>query len=455
MTLEIEPGDAEQLMLSGMLQHRDAVWDVTQIIQPADFIVPKHVVIGEAILRLALRNEPTDPVAVSDELGADLSRAGGADYLHKLHWMAPTWRNAGYYALIVRKESIRRHMRETSAALIQLANDASLDPDEAIAQARAKIDDIGNLDTTATEPFTAVIDRIALNIGNTHEGIPTPWEALTRNLGGLLPGKLYVIAARPGAGKSALALQMAVGMQNYGHVGFFSLEMGEEEIAQRLVSQGARIPHNVVKGPNALDGHYARRRDAWLVMKPTQLLIDDRAVDLAAIRAQIRTWYREFDQSTKPEKERTPNHALSGIVIDYLQLMSGSKEWAGNKVQQISEISRQLKLMAKEFNVPVIALSQMNRGIEGRSDKVPMLSDLRDSGSIEQDADVVIFLQKADEEDANPDHLYLIVEKNRSGPRGRTTLLWEGHHMRAVDDTMLKADQYEDEAMDSGQAWAS
>lgn len=423
---------AEQSALGGMLLSKDAVADVIETLKGADFYVPKHELIFEAILSLYSHGEPTDVVAVTDELikTGELGRAGGADYLHTLTSIVPTAANAGYYAGIVSERAILRRLVDAGTRIVQLGYAGEGDAADIVNNAQAEIYSVTGSETAEDYvPLTVAVDAAVEEIeaangrDGTMTGIPTGFRELDELTNGLHGGQMIVVAARPAMGKSTLALDFARAAA-IGHnepAIFFSLEMGKSEIAMRLLSAEGAIPlQNMRKG--TLDP-----RD-WTTVAATRgrindapLYIDDSPnMTLVEIRAKCRRL-----------KQR---EGLRLVVIDYLQLMTSGKR-VESRQQEVSEFSRALKLLAKELQVPVIALSQLNRGAEQRSDKKPAISDLRESGSIEQDADMVILLHReaAYDKDIRPGEADLIVAKHRNGPTATITVAFQGHYSRFMD----------------------
>ncbi len=423
---------AEQSTLGGMLLSKDAVADVIETLRGVDFYVPKHELIFEAILSLYSHGEPTDVVAVTDELikTGDLSRAGGADYLHSLTSIVPTAANAGYYASIVAERAILRRLVDAGTRIVQLGYDGQGDATDLVNNAQAEIYGVtGSQDAEDYVPLNVAVDAAVEEIeaasgrDGTMTGVPTGFKELDDLTNGLHPGQMIVIAARPAMGKSTLALDLARSAA-IGHnepAIFFSLEMGKSEIAMRLLSAEGAVPlQNMRKG--MLD-----QRD-WRTVAQTRgrineapLYIDDSPnMTLVEIRAKCRRL-----------KQRA---GLKMVIIDYLQLMTSGKR-VESRQQEVSEFSRALKLLAKELQVPVIALSQLNRGPEQRTDKKPAISDLRESGSIEQDADMVILLHRDSVYDADtrPGEADLIVAKHRNGPTKTINIAFQGHFSRFAD----------------------
>ena len=411
---------AEQSALGGMLLSKDAVADVIESVKGIDFYIPKHEVIFEALLTLYSHGEPTDVVTVTDELikTGELSRAGGAEYLHTLTSIVPTAANAGYYAQIVAERAMLRRLVEAGTRIVQMGYSGQGEALDLVTNAQAAI-----YGTTGND---AAVDEIEAARGRDGQmtGIPTGFSGLDQLTNGLHPGQMIIIAARPAMGKSTLALDIAraAAIKHDMPTIFFSLEMGRSEIAMRLMSAEGAIPlQNMRKG--SLD-----QRD-WTTIAAVRgrindapLYIDDSPnMTLVEIRAKCRRL-----------KQRV---GLKMVVIDYLQLMTSGKR-VESRQQEVSEFSRALKLLAKELGVPVIALSQLNRGPEQRADKKPALSDLRESGSIEQDADMVVLLHResAYERDSpRAGEADLIVAKHRNGPTDTITVAFQGHFSRFTD----------------------
>jgi len=422
---------AEQSVLGGMLLSKDAISEVVEILRERDFYRPAHELIYDAILDLYSRGEPADPVTVAAELTkrGDLTRAGGAPYLHTLISSVPTAANASYYAKIIRERAIMRRLVEAGTKIVQLGYTVEGEVDEAVNQAQAEVHAVTERRAAEdyiqlSELLPAAFDEIEkISSGVVGEGIKTGFKDLDALTHGFHPGNMIVLAARPAVGKSTLGLDIA----RYAsiHKGdtsvIFSLEMSRSEITMRMLSAEARVPLNNIRSGSLSDDEWARMARRMGEISEAPLFIDDSPnLSLMEIRAKARRL-----------KQR---HNLKLIVIDYLQLMTSGKR-VENRQQEVSEFSRQLKLLAKELNVPVVAISQLNRSPEQRSDKKPMLSDLRESGSIEQDADVVILLHRDDlyDQQARSGEADLIVAKHRNGPTRTITVSAQLHFARFTD----------------------
>ena len=424
---------AEQSALGGMMLSKDAVADVIETVRGIDFYVPKHEVVFDAILSLYSHGEPTDVIAVTDELTktGELQRAGGVEYLHTLTSLVPTAANAGYYASIVAERALLRRLVEAGTRIVQMGYAGEGEVTDLVNNAQAEIYAVtGSTESEdyvpLTEAVTAAIDEIeaAKHTDGKMTGVPTGFADLDELTNGFHPGQMIIVAARPAMGKSTLALDFARAASIHHDLPsiFFSLEMGKSEIAMRLLSAEASVPLQIMR-KGTVDA-----RD-WTTIASTRgrindapLYIDDSPnMTLVEIRAKCRRL-----------KQRV---GLKMVVIDYLQLMTSGKR-VESRQQEVSEFSRALKLLAKELQVPVIALSQLNRGPEQRADKMPALSDLRESGSIEQDADMVILLHResAYERDSpRAGEADLIVAKHRNGPTRTITVAFHGHFSRFAD----------------------
>jgi replicative DNA helicase len=424
---------AEQSVLGGMLLSKDAISDVIEVIRPADHYRPAHQLIHEAILDLYARGEPADAITVNNELirRGELGKIGGGTYLHTLIASVPTAANAGYYARIVRERAILRRLVEAGTRIVQMGYMGDAEADEMVDRAQAEVyavtdrriaEDYHSL----SEIMPGALDEIeAISThGGTMTGVPTGFSDLDALTNGLHPGQMIVIAARPAVGKSALALDFAraATIRHQLPTVLFSLEMGRNEITMRLLAAEARVPMHIMRSGQMSDDDWARLARRMSEVADAPLFIDDSPnMSLMEIRAKCRRL-----------KQR---HDLKLVIIDYLQLMSSPKR-VENRQQEVSEMSRSLKLLAKELEVPVVALSQLNRGPEQRTDKKPMVSDLRESGSIEQDADVVILLHREDayeKESPRAGEADLIVAKHRNGPTATVTVAFQGHYSRFVD----------------------
>jgi replicative DNA helicase len=426
--------EAEQSVLGGMLISKDAIADVIEVLRPGDFYRPAHQVIYEAAVDLYGRGEPVDQITVAAELtrqGA-MQRAGGAAYLIDLAGFVPTAASAGYYAKIVAEQAILRRLVEAGTRIAQLGYaGGGGDVDDIVDRAQQAIFDVTERRTSedyirledVMQPTLDEIEAIGSRGGALH-GVPTGFKDLDALTNGLHPGQLVIVAARPAIGKSTLALDMARAAA-IGHdqaAVLFSLEMSKHEITVRLLSAEARVPLQNMRTGRMTDDDWSRLARRMGEVAAAPLFIDDSAnLTMAEIRAKARRLRQR--------------HHLRLVVVDYLQLMAAPRR-VENRQQEVSEISRSMKLLAKELDVPVVVLSQLNRGPEARADRKPQLSDLRESGAIEQDADLVILLYREDahdKESARAGEADLIVAKHRNGPTSVVTVAFQGHYSRFID----------------------
>ena len=429
---------AEQSALGGMLLSKNAIADVIEVTRREDFYIPKHELIFDAILTLYAAGEPTDVVTITDALvkTGELARAGGADYLHTLTSITPSAANAGYYAGIVHQHALRRHMHEVVTAGAQSALDGRINPIDAIDDMQQKLDTLGAAGHVTLEPIgTYAFDGFVEGLeSGPPRYVPTPWWDLNRYVGGFREGALHVIAARPAQGKSVIALQAALRLALEGPVAFVSLEMGKDEISGRMVAQMGDVllqsltSHQL--NPAAWSKLAMVRKNVQKL--PLYVVESDEVSTLAELRAFARAVARKA-----PKGKR-----LGGVVVDYLQLLT-SGERVESRQQEVSQFTRSLKLLARQLGCPVIALSQLNRAASGRKDPRPVLTDLRESGSIEQDADTVWLLHR--DEEKTPNDLEIHVAKNRHGQNGRVTLKWEGQFARALSRDWTATTMFADE----------
>lgn len=421
---------AEQSVLGGMLLSKDAIADVVESLRASDFYKPAHETIYEAILSLYGHGSPADAITVADELKkrGELTRVGGASYIHTLIASVPTAANAQYYAEIVKEHAIMRRLIEAGTKIAQLGYANETEVDTLVDQAQAEIYAV--TDDNAKEDYVSFSDALEETINeidaNSNRpdgvyGVPTDFIEFDELTGGLHGGQMIVIAARPGVGKSTLALDIArsASIHHQMTTVFFSLEMSRTELAMRILSAEGKIPMSELKKGDLGTEGWTNLATLQGRIDSAPLFIDDSPnMTLMEIRAKCRRLKQRND--------------LKLVVLDYLQLMSSGKK-VESRQQEVSEFSRSLKLLAKELDVPVIALSQLNRGSEQRTDKRPMVSDLRESGSIEQDADMVILLHREDM--YNPDservgEADMIIAKHRGGPTRTIPLAFSGKYSR-------------------------
>jgi replicative DNA helicase len=424
---------AEQSVLGAMLLSKDAIADVVEVLRSEDFYRPAHQLVYDVALDLYGRGEPADAVTVSAELTriGELGRVGGAPYLHTLVASVPTAANAGYYARIVKERAVLRRLVEAGTRIVQMGYAGDGDVDMIVDRAQAAVYDITDKRTSEDYlPLAEImpgtleeIDAIASR-GGSLAGVPTGFADLDSLTNGLHAGQMIIIAARPAIGKSTVGLDLArsASIRHGLTSAIFSLEMSRNEIAMRLLSAEASIALNHLRGGTMSDNDWQKLARKMSAVSEAPLFIDDSPnMTMMEIRAKCRRL-----------KQR---HDLRLVIIDYLQLMTSGKK-VESRQQEVSEFSRALKLLAKELEVPVIAISQLNRGPEQRTDKKPMLSDLRESGSLEQDADMVILLHREDayeRESPRAGEADFIVAKHRNGPTNTVTVAFQGHYSRFVD----------------------
>ena len=416
-----------------MLLSKDAIADVVEVVREGDFYRPAHQTIYSAILDLYGKGEPADAVTVAAELAksGDIARIGGATYLHTLVSMVPTAANGGYYGRIVREQAILRRLVEAGTRIVQMGYTGTGDVDDMVDRAQAEVYDV--TDRRTSEDYLPLRDIMGealneieaiSNRGGEMIGVPTGFIELDKLTNGLHPGQLVIVAARPALGKSTLGLDIcrAASIKHGLASVIFSLEMSRNEIVMRLLSAEAQVPLHHMRAGTMSDADWTKLASKMGTVSEAPLFIDDSPnMTLMEIRAKCRRL-----------KQR---HDLRLVVVDYLQLMTSGKR-VESRQQEVSEFSRSLKLLAKELEVPVIAISQLNRGAEQRTDKRPLLADLRESGSLEQDADVVVLLHREDayeRESPRAGEADFIVAKHRNGPTATVTVAFQGHYSRFVD----------------------
>jgi replicative DNA helicase len=426
---------AEQSVLGGMMLSKDAIADVVEVLRPNDFYRPAHQLVYDCILDLYSRGEPADAVTVAAELErrGEIRRVGGAPYLHTLIATVPTAANASYYAEIVAEKATLRRLVEAGTRIVQLGYSGAegADINEVVDRAQSSIYEVTERRTTEDyvaleellQPTMDEIDAIASR-GGTSLGVPTGFADLEAVTNGLHPGQMIIVAARPGIGKSTLGLDFARSCSvTHGMTSvIFSLEMSRTEIVMRMLSAEAKIRLQDMRGGRMTDDDWTRLARRMSEISEAPLFVDDSPnMTMMEIRAKARRL-----------KQR---HDLKLVVVDYMQLMTSGKR-VESRQQEVSEFSRQLKLLAKELEVPVVAISQLNRGPEQRTDKRPMLSDLRESGSLEQDADMVILINRPDafeRDDPRAGEADLILAKHRAGPTATITVAHQLHYSRFAD----------------------
>jgi replicative DNA helicase len=424
---------AEQSALGGMLLSQEACAEVFESVKGSDFYAPKHELVFEAVATLFGKGEPIDVITVTDELmkQGNLVKAGGADYLHTLTSIVPTAANAAFYAKIVQEKATLRRLVEVGTKIAQLGYANEGDVEDLVNEAQERVYQVGGASVTEdyvglSTSIEAAINEIesAQKRGGDMVGVPTGFIELDDLTHGFHPGQLIIVAARPAVGKSTIALDFArhAAVKANKPTIFFSLEMGRAEIAMRLLSAESNIYLQNMRKGTIGDNEWARLAQVRGQINDAPLYIDDSPnLTLVEIRAKCRRLAQRV--------------GLKMVVIDYIQLMTSGKK-VESRQQEVSEFSRALKLLAKELQVPVIALSQLNRQAEQTKDKKPEISHLRESGSLEQDADVVILLHRegiGERDHPRAGEADIILAKQRSGPTGTVTVAFQGQYSRFMN----------------------
>ena len=436
--------EAEQSVLGAMLIDKEAIAKATEILSAEDFYREAHRVIFSAMLEIYNKNEAVDMITVTDILRRDnkLEDVGGIAYITSLANVVLTAANVKYHAEIVAEKSVLRQLVKVSTEIAAMGYEANDEVGVLLDTAESRILEISNRKKRADfTPISAVlmdsvqnIEKLLNNKGGL-TGIPTGFNDLDKLTSGLHPSDFIILAARPSMGKTALALNIVQNVALRAHkrvggdprsVAFFSLEMSKEQLVNRMLCAEANIDSQRLRIGEMKEDDWTHLWDACDVMSKAKIYIDDTAgITVMDMRSRARRLKAE--------------HGLDLIVVDYLQLMQGSgkRNTSGDRQQEVSEISRSLKALARELEVPVLALSQLSRGVEARQVKRPMLSDLRESGSLEQDADIVAFLYREDY--YNPEtenkHTELIIAKHRNGPVDTVNLFFHKQFTKFVGFT--------------------
>ena len=434
--------EAESSLIGSLLIDKDAIIKVADIVSTEDFYVAKNAHIFEAILGLFERREPIDVVTLAEGLSksGNLESVGGASYLTELVNSVPSSAHVAQYAHIVADKATLRRLIDAASTINKMAYTENNPLDSVLDEAEQALFAVSQ--KHLKQNFTPINDILTQSFErldglhkdkNTLRGIPTGYKELDGLLAGLQNSDLIILAARPSMGKTSLALNIAqhVAVSEGIPVGIFSLEMSKEQLIDRLLSSEAGIDSWKLRTGNLEDKDFEKINKAMGQLSEAPIFIDDSAM---ANVMEMRTKARRLQSE----------HDLGLIVIDYLQLMSGRNSNGENRVQEISEISRGLKGLARELNVPVVALSQLSRSVEMRNPKIPQLSDLRESGSIEQDADVVMFIYREDyyEKDSERKNIAdVLVKKHRNGPTGDVELYFlpEQMQFRSIDKAHKQA----------------
>ncbi|MDJ1111663.1 replicative DNA helicase [Macrococcus sp. S115] len=453
---------AEQSVLGAIFIDNEVLSSVLEVLVPGHFYRQSHQHIFEAMMTLSEKNEIVDIVTVVDQMTSDgtLEAAGGEMYLVDLAAIVPSARNVDFYADIVYKDAVKRRLIHTADTIMADGYNETLDLETLLSDAEKRIMEVST--SRGTEGFQEIKDVLTQVFNNAEEldknqgqtpGIPTGYRDLDQMTAGFNRNDLIIIAARPSVGKTAFALNIATQVATHDRgdetpysVGIFSLEMGADQLATRMICSTGNVDSNRLR-TGTMDGEdWNRFTVAVGKLSKTNIYIDDTpGIRITDIRSKCRRLKQE--------------HGLDMILIDYLQLIQGSgSRSSDNRQQEVSEISRMLKALARELECPVIALSQLSRGVEQRQDKRPMMSDIRESGSIEQDADIVAFLYRDDyynrgngedgeeEVDAGAQEengeIEIIIAKQRNGPTGTVKLHFLKQYNKFTDIDYAHSDVY-------------
>ncbi|MES1982593.1 MAG: replicative DNA helicase [Pseudomonadota bacterium] len=430
--------EAEQSVLGGILLDTTA-WDkITDLIAESDFYRSEHRLIFRHIARLTDHARPVDVITVAESLenNAELDKAGGLAYLGALAQNVPSAANIRRYAEIVRERAIMRKLAEVGSDIASSAyNPGGRDARQLLDEAESRVFEIAEAGERGSQGFVAipplltkVVERIETLYGRDNAsdvtGISTGFTDLDSMTSGLQPGDLVIVAGRPSMGKTAFSINIAehVALEGGKPVAIFSMEMGGTQLAMRMIGSVGKLNQHTLRTGKLEDDDWSRMTHALGRLNDAPIFIDETAaLNALELRSRARRLHRQ-------------NSGLGLIVIDYLQLMSSSSsKGSENRATEISEISRSLKALAKELQVPVVALSQLNRSLEQRPNKRPVMSDLRESGAIEQDADLILFIYR--DEVYNPDSpdkgkAEIIIAKQRNGPIGKVDLTFRGEYTR-------------------------
>jgi len=415
--------DAEMSVLGSMMLTTEAANVVSEMLRGQDFYQPSHETIFDTIVELNGRAEPADAITVAGELkrAGVLSKVGGAAYLHTLIASVPTAANAAYYARIVRERAIMRRLVTAGTRVVQLGY-ADAGGDVAVSDGRETSDYV-SMNQMSSDVLNTLED-IEKNKGKLN-GVPTGFTDLDELTQGLHGGQMIIVAARPAMGKSTLALDFcrSASMKHGITSLIFSLEMSSQEIAMRMLSAESGVRLSKMQAGKMSDVDWRKVAETTSRMSEAPLFVDDSAnITISEIRSKCRRLKQQEN--------------LGLVVIDYLQLMTSGRQ-VESRQQEVSAMSRNLKLLAKDLDIPVIAVSQLNRNSEGRTDRKPMMSDLRESGSLEQDADIIILLHRPDyyDKEDRPGEADIIVAKHRAGATATVTALFQGDMVRFVNYT--------------------
>jgi len=430
--------EAEQSILGGLLIDNKSIDRIAGQVSASDFYRNDHKIIFSHISKLIDNNQPADIVTVAESLeqNSELTKVGGVAYLGLIAENTPTASNISGYAKIVRERSIMRNLVDVGSDIVESAfSPQGKDAQQLLDESESKIFQIADAGTSEKLGFVDIkelLPKAAQRIDDLYQlddpngvtGVPSGYSDLDQKTAGLQPGDLIIIAGRPSMGKTSLALNIAehVGMEAGLPVAIFSMEMGAAQLTMRLLGSVGKLDQHKMRIGQLEDEDWPKLTNALGVLNEAPIFIDEgSALNSYEVRARARRLHRQQGK-------------LGLIVIDYIQLMSSANDQSGeNRATEVSEISRSLKALAKELNVPVVALSQLNRSVESRPDKRPMMSDLRESGAIEQDADVIMFIYRDEvynPETADKGLAEILLAKQRNGPTGMVKLTFMGQFTR-------------------------
>lgn len=423
--------DAEMSLLGAVLIDEETLADISEHVTVNDFYDKRHGMIYGAMMRLYEKHKPVDLLTLTDELKKknEIETIGGSAYLTELTNYVPTAAHAAAYAELVASKAVRRRLIKASGDISELGFDEEFTTQELLEKAEAELfsvsdqslkQDLVSLESILTDSFDR-LEELHRNKGSLR-GVRTGYRDLDNMTAGLQRSDLIILAARPAMGKTTLVTNLAYNVATVGKqpVLFFSLEMSKEQLVDRMLSDASGVDAWAIRTGNLSDDDFSKLSDAMGEMAEAPIFIDD-TPGLSVLEMRTKARRAAHDRP------------LGLIIVDYLQLMQGSGRSDGNRVQEVSEISRGLKLIARELNVPVIALSQLSRSVENRSPQIPQLADLRESGSIEQDADIVMFIYREayyNPETERENITDLIIAKHRNGPVGKVELYFHPERLR-------------------------
>jgi replicative DNA helicase len=424
--------DAEMSLLGAVLIDEEVLADVSEAVTPKDFYDKRHALIFSSMMRLYEKHKPVDLLTLTEELKkkSELEIIGGSAYLTEITNYVPTAAHAHAYAELVSQKAVRRRLIKASAEISEMGFDEETSTQELLERAEAELfsvsdqslkQDLVSIESILTESFDR-LEELHRNKGALR-GIRTGYRDLDNMTAGLQRSDLIILAARPAMGKTTLVTNLAYNVATIAKlpVLFFSLEMSKEQLIDRMLSDASGVDSWNIRTGNLSDEDFSKISDAMGEMAEAPIFIDD-TPGLSVLEMRTKARRAAHDQP------------LGLIIVDYLQLMQSNGNHQGNRVQEVSEISRGLKLIARELNVPLIALSQLSRSVESRTPPIPQLSDLRESGSIEQDADIVSFIYRPGYyEPDNPEVANitdLIIAKHRNGPVGKVQLYFHPERLR-------------------------